>query len=309
MRCRACDASLDGAPSFQGFDRFHGTPGEFNVICCPSCGSGLTFPPLAPTEIAEIYPTEYGAYQAAGSGAVRWISIAIRRYQSRRALTRHPWASLTNRAPSALIDVGCGRGDLAASLVRRGWRAVGVEPSPDACALARAQGVDAREGTLANVALEASSYAAAVFQHSLEHTEDPVGDLKRVYEALEPDGILMVTVPNFGSWQRRHFRDKWFHLDLPRHRVHFSPRGLARALERAGFEVQSVTTSTSILGLPATLQYAAIGRCLFPRGLPLRLAAGFCIAVLPLARIADSLGGGGDQLHALARRAVAADAP
>ena len=63
-----------------------------------------------------------------------------------------------------------------------------------------------------------------------------------------------------------------------------------------------LTSSTSTVGLPATLQYALFGRCLFPGGLPLRVAAGLCVFVLPLARLLDRLGGGGDQLHAVARR-------
>ena len=109
-------------------------------------------------------------------------------------------------------------------------------------------------------------------------------------------------MPNFDSWQRRRFRDSWFHLDLPRHRTHFTEAGLRSTLERAGLTVTSVTTSTSTVGLPGTLQYAIFGRCLFPQGLGLRVASGLCVLTLPLARLVDGLRGGGDQLHAVARR-------
>jgi hypothetical protein len=50
------------------------------------------------------------------------------------------------------------------------------------------------------------------------------------------------------------------------------------------------------------VQYRLWGRCLFPEGLALRVAAGLCAPGLPLARLADRLGGGGDLLHATARR-------
>jgi hypothetical protein len=56
------------------------------------------------------------------------------------------------------------------------------------------------------------------------------------------------------------------------------------------------------VGLWASVQYRVWGRCLFPEGLALRVAAGLCALGLPLATLADRLGGGGDLLHATARR-------
>ena len=191
-------------------------------------------------------------------------------------------------------------------LVEQGWNAVGVDPSEAACAVARTRGVDARQGTLADVALDAGGYDAAVFQHSLEHTNDASGDLAKIAAAIRPGGIVLITVPNFASWQRRRFGGRWFHLDVPRHRVHFTAAGLRKALRRAGLQVERINTSTSTVGLPATLQYALVGRCLFPGGLSLCIAAGLCVLALPLSRLADRLGGGGDQLHAVARRRTSA---
>jgi len=176
----------------------------------------------------------------------------------------------------------------------------GIEPSPAAVAIAATRGVDARVGTLADVALEPGAYDAVVFQHSLEHTPDPLGDLDRVRAALRPGGRVLVTLPNFSSWQRRRFRDRWFHLDLPRHRTHFSPHGLQAILERAGLTVEHVSTSTSSVGLPATVQYAIAGRCLFRAGLGARVAVGLCALTLPPAWALNRVGGGGDVLHAVA---------
>ena len=199
-----------------------------------------------------------------------------------RSLLAHaPLRALGDRPPGRSLDVGAGRGDVSAALVARGWTATIVEPSPSGCAAALARGVDAREGTLATVALEPGAYDAAIFQHSLEHVADPVADLLLVAAALRPGGLLLVTVPNFGSWQARRFGGRWYHLDLPRHRTHFTARGLERALAQAGLEVVEQTTSTSTVGLPASVQYALAGRCLFPGGLGLRIASGLCILAAP----------------------------
>jgi SAM-dependent methyltransferase len=298
--CLACAAPLAGASRFAGRDRLLGTPGEFAVAVCPACGSGTTFPPVAPEALGDLYPDAYGPY-AEPAGAVALVSAAVRALQGRLALRRFPLSALAGRPAGRGLDVGCGRGDLAGELVARGWRMTGVEPSAHACEAARARGVDARAGTLATVALEPRAYDLIVFQHSLEHTLDPAGDLERVEAALAPGGLLAVTVPNFGSWQARRFRDRWFHLDLPRHRTHFTAAGLRRVLERAGLRAEQIETSTSAVGLPGTLQYRLAGRCLFPGGLRLRLAAGLCVLALPVARALDRRHGGGDQLHAIAR--------
>ena len=115
-------------------------------------------------------------------------------------------------------------------------------------------------------------------------------------------------MPNFGSWQRRLFRDCWYHLDLPRHRVHFTGATLERALRDAGFDEVVLTRSESAVGLPASLQYRLAGRCLFPDGLGLRIASGLCVLTLPLSALLDRLLGEGDTLQAVARRAPAQDA-
>jgi SAM-dependent methyltransferase len=253
-------------------------------------------------ELGAFYPERYGPYELPGNPAVRIISGAIRRGQARSALRGMPLGPLRSLAPGRALDVGCGRGDLGAALIRGGWRVAGVEPSASACETARSRGIDARQGTLASVDLESQSFDAAVFQHSLEHVTDPVRDLGLTREALRPGGLVSITVPNFGSWQSRRFGSRWFHLDLPRHRTHFSARGLTAALERAGLEPLEVRTSTSSIGLPASTQYVLFGRCLFPEGMPLRVAAGLCVLAYPAAALLDRLAGAGDVLHAVARR-------
>jgi SAM-dependent methyltransferase len=301
--CVACGETATPAARFGGRDRLHDSPLAVEVAVCAACRSGTTYPRLAGEELGALYPETYGPYSDADGRVTAAISRAIRAVQGRRALARFPLAALRGRPPGRGLDVGCGRGDLAAQLVGRGWSMAGVEPSPAACEAARARGVDARTGTLDSIELQAGAYDLVVFQHSLEHTADPEADLRRVRAALAPGGIVVVTVPNFGSWQARRFRDRWYHLDLPRHRTHFTRGGLERLLERSGLRAGTIATSTSAVGFPATLQYAVAGRCLFPGGLALRIAAGLCALTVPIARLADRLGGGGDQLHAVAAAA------
>jgi SAM-dependent methyltransferase len=292
LACPCCETALDPTPAISGPDRLHGSEGAFEVAICVSCGAGVTLPQLPAAELSAFYPESYGPYDAATGGATSRISALIQRWQGSRALRTQPLRSLAERSPGRLVDVGCGRGDLGAYLVERGWAVIGIEPSANACEAARVRGVDAHQGTIETVEFEQGAYDAAVFRHSLEHVTDPVAALRRAREALRPGGLVLISVPNFGCWQRRRFGSRWYHLDLPRHRVHFTRDAIDKALERAGLQPVSITTSTSTVGLPASIQYAVAGRCLFPRGLPLRVAAGLCVLAWPAARVADGRRGG-----------------
>ena len=299
--CPFCGAHLDRTRPLRGPDRLLGTPGEFEVAICARCGAGVTVPALPAAELAAFYPDDYGPYGDAQGTVVGRISRLIRRWQGSLALRTQPLRSLAEQTPGRLVDVGCGRGDLGAHLIERGWAVTGIEPSANACEAARARGVDARQGTVETAELEEGAYDAAVFRHSLEHVTDPVAALSRVRAALRPGGLVLISVPNFGGWQSRRFGSRWYHLDLPRHRVHFTDAAARYALERSGLEPVTVTTSTTPVGLPASIQYAIAGRCLFPRGLPLRVAVGLCTLAWPLARLADGVGRGGDVLDVVAR--------
>ena len=154
--------------------------------------------------------------------------------------------------------------------------------------------------TLAGASLSPGAYDVVVLRHSLEHLPDPAADMLRVGDALAPGGRVVISLPNFSAWQRKRFAGRWFHLDLPRHRVHFTPRSLRMLVENARLSVRAQFTSTSLLGLPASVQYALLGRCLAPGGIGLRVAAALCCAVYPLTWMIDRASGERDTIHLVA---------
>jgi 2-polyprenyl-3-methyl-5-hydroxy-6-metoxy-1,4-benzoquinol methylase len=298
--CPACGGAL-GAAVLQSSDRLCGLPGTFSVARCGLCGMGVTLPRVDEARLASFYPTTYGTYERLPTGVLSRVSAAVQRFQAWQGLRTTPMECLAELPAGRLLDVGCGRGDLGAWFVRRGWSVVGVEPSSQACAVARSRGIDARTGTLADVELEPGTFDVVAFRHSLEHVSDPLYNLRRAREALREGGVMVVSLPNFGCWQSRRFGGSWFHLDVPRHRFHFNPEALRTMLIRAGFTQVQITTSSSSIGLPATIQYELAGRCLFPDGLKLRVVAALCATTTPLIWLINRLTGGGDVLHAVAR--------
>jgi SAM-dependent methyltransferase len=260
-------------------------------------------PYVATEDLGELYPATYDAYRLPDNPALRALATLLFRLRYRRARKAPPLGALRAAQPGRLLDVGSGRGDLGVVLREQGWDVTGLEPSTDACEEARRRGVRSVCGTLTSAAGELSDrYDAVVFQHSLEHVSEPASDLAAARGLLGSGGLLLVSLPNFGSWQRRRFGARWFHLDLPRHRTHFSAEGLERLLARQGFTPLEIATTTSIDGLAGSLQYRMFGRRRFDRGLGKYGAIAASLGLAPLSAVANAVAGEGDILTAVAAK-------
>lgn len=94
------------------------------------------------------------------------------------------------------LEVGCGAGDLLASLAKSGYRGVGVDISPEAIATARErlQG-HAVSAELKNVGDVAGVFDVVIASEVLEHCADDVGFLAELKAKVRPGGYLVITVP------------------------------------------------------------------------------------------------------------------
>lgn len=300
--CPACGAGLTDGDVIIGCDRLHRTPGRCSVVRCRHCGSGATLPLVSEPDLAAFYPASYNAYSLPGAPVLRLLATRLYVSRYRRGLMRHPLSELAQRRPGRLLDVGGGRGDLGVMLAPRGWYSMVLDPSPEACRSALERGVDARVGSLTSAADDlGTGWDAVVFQHSLEHVVDPFAALHAAHQLLAPGGLLVVTLPNFGSWQARRFGSYWFHLDVPRHRTHFTRTGLEQLAARTGFQGIRTSTSTSADGLPMSVEYRLLGsRVLRPRAR--LIAAAVALISTPVSLVSSRLAGEGDILHATASR-------
>jgi SAM-dependent methyltransferase len=280
-----------------GVDRLHGVAGHFEVRTCPACGTGRTFPSAEPEELARFYPEAYDAYSLPVRGVAHVLAVGLFRWHYHWLLRRRPFSALRDRSPGRLLDVGAGRGDLGAVLSASGWDVTGLEPSAQACEEGRRRGLHMVQGTLGSAELR-GPFDVAVFQHALEHVVEPARDLARAYELLRPGGSVLVAVPNFGSRQAKRFGDAWFHLDLPRHRSHFTAAGLEQLLLATGLEEIELSTATTADGLGNSLQYRRWGRRRFRTGLGRYGWTALTLALQPV----TALAAGGDELGASASR-------
>jgi len=299
--CPVCAEATAHPSLIVGRDRLEGTPGEFAVATCTACGAGRTLPPVETHELGRFYTDGYRAHALRTEGLYARLRAIGQRLRWRGELRRFPLGALPQE-PGRLLDVGCGHGDLGAALVARGWDVTGLDPSTQAVENARARGIDAHVGTLGATDFEDASFDAVTMLHSLEHVVSPVDDLRAARDRLRPGGLLVVVLPNYACWQRKRMGSRWFHLDLPRHRTHFTREALRHAAERAGFVDVRVADAGDPGALIGTLQYRLFDRIVLGSGWRSALWQAAATLLTPAIALLDRLAGERDLLCMTARR-------
>ena len=108
----------------------------------------------------------------------------------------------------ALLDIGCGRGQLASAARDLSYRVTGIESHP--AALDAAQNrvdkllpVDLADQEKVTAALDDRKFDIILFADVLEHTPDPLSVLLFYLRFLKPGGRIVVSLPNIACWDRR----------------------------------------------------------------------------------------------------------
>ena len=229
VACGLCGAT-DPRPFRAGKDRLMGIPGTFRLVRCRQCGLVYQDPRPLAVSLQSFYGPGYGP-RTPHPGKRRRMAIYQQRIVDK--VCRMTGSAFGTRR---ILDVGCGAGDLLSLVRQLGWEAAGVEPS-GAVAMPEDALVVA---DLSDRALDEYRFDLVVMSHSLEHMPEPARALARVRELITPAGLLFIAAPNIASLEARIFRSRWYHLDLPRHLYHFTPKTLRALLRSAGFRVTRV---------------------------------------------------------------------
>jgi SAM-dependent methyltransferase len=153
------------------------------------------------------------------------------------------------------LDVGCNMGMLLRLVAKMGWTGVGVEPSPTLAGLATKY----FHLNVYNCFLnqlperERGSFDVVALSDVFEHIAEPIPFLHEAARYLKPDGLLYIKVPN-ARWNsfkqstlammgRRPKQGVW---DSYEHVVHYTDATLRKMLDRAGFDVVTITMGKPI---------------------------------------------------------------
>jgi len=143
----------------------------------------------------------------------------------------------------SILDIGCSTGIFLDAMRKTGWDTLGVEISPDAINYARTRfNLNVLPGQLLDHHLPSDSLDAVTFWDVLEHTYDPYSTLKEANRILRKGGIIALTIPYWGSLDRKIFGEAWIGYDSPRHLYVFPSDTLFHMLQAAGFHTERAWT-------------------------------------------------------------------
>jgi len=146
--------------------------------------------------------------------------------------------------PGKILDIGCGDGAFLSHMNKYGWQVFGIDSSLSASDFMANKNLTLFGKDFLNTNIEAKSMDAVTYWYSFEHLSNPLEYLEKTYTVLKDDGILVISVQNIESFQAIFSGNRWFHLDLPRHILHFSPSTLQRILLNANFRILDIKHSS-----------------------------------------------------------------
>ncbi|HEV3059171.1 MAG TPA: glycosyltransferase [Vicinamibacterales bacterium] len=219
---------------------FHaGTP----IVRCAACSLMLRNPQPSDAALGDIYTEHYFLGSDDASSVAQEETHRLKRDTAagyldaiERRLGLDP-GSTDGRTGRRLLEVGAGFGNLLLEAASRGYDVTGVEYSQSSVVTANERLGAGRvlQGSMGTVDLPDASFDVAVLADVIEHTRDPLVDLRHVWRALRPGGVLFLAVPSLDSWSARLMRERWMEFKLE-HLFYFDSATIQTLLFKAGFE-------------------------------------------------------------------------
>lgn len=179
------------------------------LFFCNLCQNGFLYP--IPKNLASYYPPSYWQYP----GQLSYIRFALHYLLQIR---RKNWVEKYMKSGS-ILDVGAGEGVFGKTLGSN-FQITNLEAP-----FAEVSNKDVVKADFLKWKTD-QKFDGIVFLESLEHVSNPQEYLKKAESLLNKGGYVFVECPRFNCWESMLFKDKWLHLDIPRHLAHLTRKGL-----------------------------------------------------------------------------------
>jgi len=126
-----------------------------------------------------------------------------------------------------LLDFGCGEGYFFRQMNNKGYSCYGVDPFRNKSKKISQSIFDEELSDL--------GFKTITAWHSIEHVYDLEKTIIRFHDVLSENGLVVVAVPNYNSYDAKYYKNLWAGYDTPRHLWHFNKTGLRKVFERNKF--------------------------------------------------------------------------
>jgi len=237
MNCPVCNHSnIQIAIESQDFSL---TQTAFSVLHCNHCSLRFTSPAPNQDEIGQYY--KFNDYISHTDTKEGWMNQLYHFVRSKTLADKTNWVqSLFIGHKGHLLDIGAGTGAFAHAMQQKAWKVTGLEPD----AITRDKAFEIHQLHLQSTDvifdLPDHEFEVITMWHVLEHVHKLKPYLNQCFKSLKYNGRLIIAVPNYTSFDARHYKKYWAAYDLPRHLYHFSPKSMSILLNEMGFEIVAI---------------------------------------------------------------------
>jgi len=221
--CPACDSG-DVQPDFQ--------KSEFDIWKCSHCGSLFVNNTPEPNVLNSIYRTET-YYELSSESVTRIIQENRRRL---KLLKRYG-------AKGNILDIGCARGLLLNDALAMGFNTYGTELSENNVRICLQNNHKVVKGYIDDIIdVPADNFDVITCLDVIEHVELPIEFMSKITRLLAPEGILVISTPNYSGLVAKLLKHKDPYIIPPEHLNFFTWAGMEKIFHQSGLVVRKSAT-------------------------------------------------------------------
>ncbi len=253
--CNLCGGT-DSVPLYTARDRSCSIEGNFTYVRCNTCGLVYMNPQVIPEDIGKLYPEVYAPYHHDTTKKRFGILSEIWKNIFKSVKLDKSIGKQINQQ-SRVLDIGCGSGDFLNEIKNKhNCEIYGLDMSETAIHSAKQfYNIDVFKGTISEAPWTENYFDIITAWHYMEHVNNPNQNVQKMAQMLKPGGWLVLGVPNIESFGARHFKDKWYPLECPRHLCIWSPKTMELLIQKNGLRLNNIIYAMDPWWLVTSLQY------------------------------------------------------
>ena len=182
------------------------------------------FPEL--TELGKYYESE--DYISHTDGSRNLFEKVYQTVKKKTLNDKINWIKSFKKSTISILDIGCGTGEFLFRAKEEGWKVFGFEPNEKAKAISKSKNINLIDDL---DSYQKHSFDVITMWHVLEHVPDLDKQIKQIKTLLKPDGLLIIAVPNYKSYDANFYKSDWAAYDVPRHLWHFSKTSIKKIFQ------------------------------------------------------------------------------
>ncbi|WP_452225448.1 class I SAM-dependent methyltransferase [Lacinutrix chionoecetis] len=143
-----------------------------------------------------------------------------------------------NTNEKKILDIGCGTGAFLKVAKDNGWEVVGIEPNEKARTIANTNCLNAVYDVDQLEVMEPERFDVITLWHVLEHLPNLAHQVSILKTLLKPNGVVVVAVPNYKSYDASFYKNFWAAYDVPRHLWHFNKASVSKLFKSKSMTVE-----------------------------------------------------------------------